>query len=61
MVQILHGSATTTEAVRRAIQRNQESVSAKAKRFGNNQKTVTKWRIAILSPARAQDRAIQSP
>ena len=50
-----------TEAVRRAIQRSQESVSAKAKRFGNNQKTVTKWRIAILSPARAQDRAIQSP
>ena len=33
-----------TEAVRRAIQRSQESVSAKAKRFGNNQKTVTKWR-----------------
>ena len=41
--QVLHGSATTTEAVRRAIQRNQESLRALAKRLGINQKTVAKW------------------
>ena len=42
--QILHGSARTTEAVRRAIQRSQESLRALAKRYGINQKTVAKWR-----------------
>ena len=44
MGQILHGSATTTEAVRRAIQNSQESLRALAKRYGINQKTVRKWR-----------------
>ena len=44
MGQVLHGSATTTEAVRRAIQRSQESLRALAKRYGINQKTVAKWR-----------------
>ena len=34
MRQVLHGSATTTEAVRRAIQLRQESVRALAKRYG---------------------------
>jgi hypothetical protein len=33
MGQILHGSATTTEAVRRAIQHSQESLRGLAKRF----------------------------
>src|SRR5438874_4889520 len=42
--QVLHGSATTTEAIRRAIQRSQESLRALAKRHGINQKTVAKWR-----------------
>lgn len=42
--QILHGSATTTEAVRRAIQHSQESLRALAKRYGINQKTVAKWK-----------------
>jgi hypothetical protein len=36
MGQVLHGSATTTEAVRRAIQRSQESLRALAKRYGTN-------------------------
>ncbi|MGO6705230.1 IS481 family transposase, partial [Rhizobium ruizarguesonis] len=40
----LHGSATTTEAVRRAIQHSQESLRALSKRYGINQKTVAKWR-----------------
>ena len=44
MGQVLHGSATTTEAVRRAIQNSQESLRALAKRYGINQKTVRKWR-----------------
>jgi transposase InsO family protein len=44
MGQILHGSATTTEAVRRAIQHSQESLRALARRYGINQKTVGKWR-----------------
>ena len=44
MGQVLHGSATTTEAVRRAIQHGQASLRALAKRYGINQKTVAKWR-----------------
>jgi transposase InsO family protein len=44
MGQVLHGSATTTEAIRRAIQHSQESLRRLAKRYGINQKTVAKWR-----------------
>jgi transposase len=44
MGQVLHGSARTTEAVRRAIQLRQESVRALAKRFGISPTTVQKWR-----------------
>ena len=44
MGQVLHGSARTTEAVRRAIQLRQESVRALAKRFGVSPTTVQKWR-----------------
>ncbi len=44
MGQILHGSATTTKAVRRAIQNSQESLRALAKRYGVNPKTVEKWK-----------------
>ena len=44
MGQVLHGSATTTEAVRRAIQHSQESLRGLAKRYGINAKTVAKWR-----------------
>jgi transposase InsO family protein len=44
MGQVLHGSATTTEAVRRAIQHSQESLRTLAKRHGINQKTVAKWK-----------------
>lgn len=39
-----HGSATTTEAVRRAIQHSQESLRTLSKRYGINQKTVAQWR-----------------
>ena len=44
MGQILHGSATTTEAVRRAIQHSQKSLRGLAKRYGVNPKTVAKWK-----------------
>jgi transposase InsO family protein len=47
MGQVLHGSATTTEAVRRAIQHSQESLRALAKRYGINQKTVAKWKKRV--------------
>ena len=44
MGQVLHGSATTTEAIRRAIQNSEESLRALSKRYGINQKTVAKWK-----------------
>jgi len=44
MGQVLHGSATTTEAVRRAIQHSQESLRALARRYGVNPKTIAKWK-----------------
>ena len=44
MGQVLHGCATTTEAVRRTIQNSQESLRALAKRYGINPKTVAKWK-----------------
>ena len=44
MGQVLHGSATTTEAVRRAIQGSQESLRSLARRYGINPKTVAKWK-----------------
>ena len=44
MGQILHGSATTIEAIRRAIQNSEESLRALSARYGINQKTVANWR-----------------
>ena len=44
MGQLLHGSATTMEAVRRAIQHSQESLRGLAKRYGVIPKTVAKWK-----------------
>ena len=44
MGQVLHGSATTTEAVRRAIQHSQASLRDLARRYGVNPKTIAKWR-----------------
>ena len=44
MGQILHGSARTTEAVRRAIQNSEESVNALAERYDLNPKTIQKWK-----------------
>jgi transposase InsO family protein len=44
MGQVLHGCATTTQAVRRAIQHSQESLRTLAGRHGINPKTVAKWK-----------------
>jgi hypothetical protein len=44
MGQIRHGSATTTHAVRAAIQRSQASLAFLSKELGINPKTVAKWR-----------------
>ena len=44
MGQVLHGSARTTEAVRRAIQLRQEGVRALAERYGVSPTTIQKWR-----------------
>jgi transposase InsO family protein len=44
MGQVLHGSATTTATIRRAIQHSQESLRGLSKRYGINQKTVAKWK-----------------
>ena len=44
MVQVLHGRATTTAAIRRTIQHSQESLRVLAARYGINQKTVAKWK-----------------
>lgn len=44
MGQTLHGSARTTQAVRRAIQHSQLSLATLAQRHGINPKTVAKWR-----------------
>src|ERR1700710_1527060 len=44
MGQVHHASATTTAAVRRAIQHSQESLRALPKGYGINPKTVAKWK-----------------
>ncbi len=44
MGQVLHGSARTTAAVRRAIQGSEESVRQLARRYGIRPTTVQKWR-----------------
>ena len=44
MGQILHGCATTTHAIRTAIQRSKAPLKDLAARYGLNQKTVAKWR-----------------
>ena len=44
MGQVQHGSATTTAAVRRAIQHSQASLRALSIRYGINPNTVAKWK-----------------
>jgi hypothetical protein len=51
MGQLLHGSARTTAAVRRAIQHSQDSIATLADRYDLNPKTVAK-RLNVRSTAR---------
>ena len=44
MGQVRHGSATTTHAIRAAIQRSQASLAQLSQELGINPKTVAKWR-----------------
>jgi len=44
MGEVLHGCATTTHAVRTAIQRSKAPLKELAARHGLNHKTVAKWR-----------------
>src|SRR5918998_1198776 len=61
MGQLLHGSATTTEAVRRAIQAREESVRALARRYGISPTTVQKWRKrTTVADARMGPKQIRS-
>jgi hypothetical protein len=50
MGQVRHGSATTTHAVRAAIQRSQASLSTLSRELGINPKTVAKWRKRATAP-----------
>ena len=53
MGQVLHGCATTTHAVRTAIQRSKAPLKELAARYGLNHKTVAKWRKrAFVNDAR---------
>ena len=44
MGQVRHGCATTTHAIRAAIQRSQATTAALSRELGINVKTVAKWR-----------------
>ena len=57
MGQVLHGRATTTEAVRRAIQHSQESLRTLAKRHGINPRAAPSGRSGRLlrSPTGPKD------
>ena len=44
MGQVRHGCATTTHAIRAAIQRSQAITAARSRELGINVKTVAKWR-----------------
>ena len=61
MGQVLHGNARTTEAVRRAIQRSEESVGALARRHEIGPNTVQKWhKRTSVSYAPMRPKAIHS-
>ena len=51
MGQILHGSATTTYAIRAAIQRSKAPLKELAAQHGLNAKTVAKWRKRAIGSA----------
>ena len=60
MRQVLHGSAATTEAVRRAMQRSQESLIWLAKRHGINPKMAASNLSAICETLKQPGRSVTS-
>ena len=61
MGQVLHGCATTTKAIRRAIQRSEASVRALARRHGISATTVQKWcKRETIGDARMGPKQIRS-
>ena len=56
MGQILHGSATTTHAVRAALQRSKATIAELSAQYGVNPKTVMKWRNRASPPLQAVSR-----
>ena len=62
MGQVFHGCATTTEAVRRAIQRSQESLRVLAKHYGINQdrREVEEARVSRRSAHQAEGHEVDS-
>lgn len=59
MGEVLHGSATTTHAVRAAIQRSQASIAELSRTYGLNPKTVAKWRrrtVVVDAPMGPKER-----
>ena len=61
MGQVLHGSATTTHAIRTAIQRSKAPLKELAAQYGLNQKTVAKWRKrAFVHDARMGPKVVRS-
>ena len=61
MGQVLHGCATTTHAIRTAIQRSKAPLKELAPRCGLNSKTVAKWpKRAFAHDARMGPKVIRS-
>jgi transposase InsO family protein len=61
MGQVLHGSASTTHAIRALIQRSQASNAALSRTLGINVKTVAKWRKrASVEDARMGPKEVRS-
>src|SRR3546814_14255812 len=67
MGQVLHGSATTTHAVRAAIQRSKASIQELSQHYGINPKTVQKWRQrnsvedAPMGPKQRRSKVLSPP
>ena len=61
MGQVLHGSATTTHAIRAAIQRSTAPLKELAAHYGRNQKAVAKWRKrAFVHDAPMEPKVVRS-
>jgi hypothetical protein len=62
MGQVLHGCATTTHAIRAALQRSKAPLKALAAQHGLNAKTVAKWRkrVCTMHPWARRGRAPRS-